>query len=105
CAVMLLFGVLSLLIVSVGRAGLYNATNYVPSRYLVLGSLAWAMVVFMIGERWAWNAPLRWTIVSLPALVWFNVVANTIYTDRAYSFLEARDRAVLRFSQYGVDGA
>lgn len=102
---LVLFAVGSLLLVSVGRAGLYNTTGHIPSRYLILGSVAWALVIYMMLERWSYVRPFALLTWSLPALICFNLAANAAYMDRACSFLEARDRAVLRYKHSGVDGA
>jgi len=100
-----LFATLALLTISVGRAGLYNDGNHIPSRYLILGSLTWALCLFMLLEQWSsTERPYQLLAWSLPVLIFFNITANNAYIDRAYSFLEARDRAALRFKQHGVDG-
>ncbi len=103
---MIAFVVISLLVVAVGRAGLYNATNLVPSRYLILGSVGWTLVAYGMLERWSSPLkPLRLVVWCLPVLIAYNIVANQAYLDRAFSFLESRDLAVLRYRQHGRDGA
>jgi hypothetical protein len=100
-----LFSIGALALIALGRAEL--AGSMVNSRYLVLGALAWSMVVFMLLELAAENSPARpfrhlaWL---LPGLVAFNVAAALKFAPMIDSFVEVRDRAATAFEQYGADG-
>jgi hypothetical protein len=97
------FAIISLGLVAYGRAEI--AAGQIASRYIVLGTLVWSLLCFLALE--AWTDPVRpyrllgWCV---PALFVFNFSANAGYALRAEDFVEARDRAALRFKQYGVDG-
>lgn len=97
------FAVLSLGLIAYGRAE--TSGGQIASRYLILATLAWAVLVFLLIDRASRPAsPYRLLVVCLPLLVAFNFVANLRFLPRAEDFVEARDRAALRFKQYGVDG-
>ncbi len=97
------FAVLSLGLIAYGRAE--TAEGQIASRYLVLATLAWAVLVFLAIDRASRPAaPYRVLLGCLPLLAAFNLAANIRYLPRAEDFVEARDRAALRFKQYGVDG-
>jgi hypothetical protein len=100
-----LFAIGALTLIALGRAEL--AGNLINSRYMVLGALAWSLVVFMALEL-ATEAkpehpfrPLAWL---LPALIVFNVTADLKFAPMIESFVEVRDRAATSFEQYGMDG-
>ena len=98
-----LFGVGALALVAFGRSEIAGAD--VNSRYLILGALAWAMLIFLLLElRASPEKPYRLLACFLPALVVFNVSANRKFAPLAESFLEVRDRAATSFMQYGEDG-
>lgn len=98
-----LFALGSLGLVALGRSEIAGAL--INSRYMVLGALAWAMVVFLVLEQVTAPArPFRWLAWLLPALVAFNVTANARFAPMVESFIEVRDRAATRFKQYGEDG-
>src|SRR6185503_5017830 len=40
----------------------------------------------------------------VPLLVAFNVTANRMFSPKADTWLECRDRAAVRFKQHGIDG-
>ncbi len=90
----------ALALVAVGRVDL--AGNQLGSRYLILGSLAWAVVIFMLLERDAAKAPRR-LLWALPVLAAFNLAASLAFLPQADYFAEARDRAASRFLQNGDD--
>jgi hypothetical protein len=99
-----LFAILSLGLVAFGRTEVSD--GQILSRYMILGTLAWSLAAFMVLELV--TAPARpYLAVSccLPVLVLFNISANRSFAPLAEGFAEARDRAALRFKQYGeVDG-
>ena len=98
-----LFCVGALALVALGRTEI--APAQINSRYLILGALAWAMVVFMILERVTEpTRPFRWLAWLVPVLAVFNVAANIKFAPLAEGFVEVRDRAATRFKQYGEDG-
>lgn len=104
-AAVLVFLLLATLAISAGRAGLYLKTDSIPSRYLVLPSLAWAITLFCILDAWGIRQHrLLLAFTLIPSLITFNVLANLKYKDKALSLVEARDRAALRFVRTGVDG-
>ena len=99
----MLFCLGALGLVAIGRSELHGGVLH--SRYMVLGALAWAQVLFVtlqyFGRAERPYRPLAW---ALPALAAFNVMACVQYLPRAEEFIEGRDRAALRFKQYGRDG-
>lgn len=99
------FAIGALALVALGRAEL--AGGLVNSRYLVLGALAWALVLFMLLEL-AVEAdparPFRALMWLLPFLMAFNFAADRKFLPMVGSFIEVRDRAATSFQQFGVDG-
>ncbi len=97
------FAVVSLGLIAYGRAE--TSGGQIASRYLVLATLAWAVLVFLLIDRASRPAsPYRLLVCCLPLLAAFNLVANIRFLPRAEDFVEARDRAALRYKQYGIDG-
>lgn len=98
-----LFAVGALGLIACGRAELASAE--INSRYLVLGALAWALLLYMLLELAAEpGRPFRGLACVLPALVAFNLSANMKFAPAVEGFIEIRDRAATRFQQYGLDG-
>ncbi len=98
-----LFAIGSLALVAFGRAEI--AGTEINSRYLVLGALAWALLIFLLIEAATQpGKPFRLLAGVLPALVAFNIGANVKFAPLAEGFVEVRDRAATRFKQYGEDG-
>ena len=100
-----LYGIGALSLVALGRAEL--AGTLVNSRYLVLGALAWSMLVFLgleLAQEKQPARPFRYLLSALPGLVAFNVVANARFAPLIDSFVEVRDRAATSFEQFGMDG-
>jgi hypothetical protein len=98
-----LFAIGALGLVAFGRSEIAGAQ--INSRYMVLGTLAWSMVVYLALEQAANPArPFRLLVCLLPALVAFNIAANKKFSPLAEGFVEVRDRAVTRYQQYGEDG-
>lgn len=98
-----LFAVGALGLVAFGRSEIAGAA--INSRYLVLGALAWALVIYMVLERLSTPArPFRMMVCLLPFLIAFNVVADWKFAPLAEAFVEVRDRAATRYKQYGQDG-
>lgn len=97
------FGVAALALVAVGRAE--QVGGLVMSRYVILATLAWSLLAFMLLERFSDpRRPLAALAGCLPALVLFNLAANRAYASSAEAWLECRDIAATRFKQHGVDG-
>lgn len=97
------YSLLALALIAFGRAAVAHGVVY--SRYLVLGSLIWALVTFMVLDRFSDpRRPLRLLAWSLSVLVGFNLAANVAFADSAETWIECRDRAVARFKQHGADG-
>jgi hypothetical protein len=97
------FAIAALALIAVGRAA--ESNGLVHSRYYVLSALAWALMLFMGSEQL--TIPRRPYLVVLglaPLLVAFNITANRTFAAKADSWLECRDRAAIRFKEYGVDG-
>lgn len=90
-------------LISVGRAALTH--GHVYSRYYVLGALAWALVLFVLGSA-PGDAlrPYRVLLRALPALILFNVVANFAFLHDARSWVICRDNATEYYQRYGRDG-
>lgn len=99
-----LFAIGALSLIAFGRSEVSGGE--ITSRYMILGGLTWALVIFMLIERYTpVERPYRLLAWSLPALALFNVSANAKFAPQAEGFAEARDRAALRYKQYGdVDG-
>lgn len=99
-----IYAVAALALIAVGRAA--ESAGVVHSRYYVLSALAWAMVIFMWLERATHpRRPLALLWGCLPVLVAFNLAANQRFAAKADTWLECRDRAAVRFKQFGVDGS
>ncbi|MBI5769255.1 MAG: hypothetical protein HZA93_15785 [Verrucomicrobia bacterium] len=89
-------------LIAVGQAG---SAPEIQSRHLVLGGLAWALLVFAAIERGSSERqPFGLVLCCLPVLAAFNLAANQAYRERAETFVEHRDRAALRFRQNLADG-
>ncbi|MSU22617.1 MAG: hypothetical protein EXS32_02225 [Opitutus sp.] len=98
-----LFAVVSLGLVAFGRLGVSG--SQINSRYLVLGSLAWALTAFMTLERLTDSArPYRLLAWCLPGLIAFNLAANLAAAHAAETFVFSRDYPAVRFKQYGEEG-
>jgi hypothetical protein len=98
-----LFAIGALALIAFGRAKI--AGPEINSRYLVLGALAWALMIFMLLELSSDpQKPFRLLACLVPALAAFNVSANLRFAPLAEGFIEVRDRAATRFKQYGEDG-
>jgi hypothetical protein len=97
------YAVAALGLIALGRAA--EAGGVVHSRYYVLGALAWGLVIFMLLDRLAdQRRPYLLPLAAAPLLVVFNISANRVFAWQADSWIECRDRAALRFKEYGVDG-
>ena len=90
-------------LISVGRAALTH--GHVYSRYYVLGALAWALVLFVLGSA-PGDAlrPYRILLRALPALILFNVAANFAFLHDARSWVICRDNAAEYYQRHGRDG-
>jgi hypothetical protein len=100
---MALFAAGALALIAFGRIEV--APAHIQSRYLVLGSLAWSLAIFLLIEEGADEArPWRLLAWSLPALAAFNLASNLESHDDANTFLWSRDYPAVRFKQYGDDG-
>lgn len=98
-----LFAVGALAMVAVGRSEIAGAD--INSRYLILGALAWALLIFILLEACVTpQKPFRQLVWLLPALAAFNVGANLKFAPLAEGYIEVRDRAATSFMQYGEDG-
>lgn len=98
-----LFCLGALALVAIGRSEVHGGVLH--SRYMVLGGLAWALVIFVALERFTHpDRPYRLALAALPLLAGFNLLANFRFAPVAEEFLEQRDRAALRFKQHGRDG-
>ena len=98
-----LYALGALALVAFGRSEL--AGPQITSRYLVIGDLAWALLLYMLIE--AHTDPLRpyrELLWLLPALVAFNLAADVKFLPTIQDFNEMRDRAATSFMQYGEDG-
>lgn len=97
------FAVTALGMVAVGRSEIAGAE--INSRYLVLGALAWALLIFMLLEFVTTpERPFRPLVWLMPALAAFNVSANLKYAPLVDGYVEVRDRAATSFMHHGVDG-
>jgi hypothetical protein len=97
------FAIGALALVAFGRSEI--AGSEINSRYLVLGCLAWALLIYVLLDlRSSPEKPLRLLTCMLPALVAFNVSANAKFAPLVDGYIEVRDRAATSFMQYGEDG-
>lgn len=96
------FVVGSAALIAIGRAELSGGA--IASRYLILGSLGWALVLFDVLDRFAPSRPFLALATLAPPLIAFNLAQNTRHVGDALTFIEHRDRAALRFRQHGEDG-
>lgn len=100
---MAVFALGSLALIAFGRFAV--APDHIQSRYLVLGSLAWSLAVFLfIEENVTEDRPWRLLGWSLPALAAFNVASNLGSDHEAKTFVWSRDYPAVRFRQYGEEG-
>ena len=98
-----LFAIGALALIAFGRAELSGAD--VNSRYLVLGALAWALLLFMLLEFASPpERPFRLLALASPALAVFTIAADQKFAPYVDAFVEVRDRAATSFMQYGEDG-
>ncbi|MEO6246634.1 MAG: hypothetical protein ABIQ12_14505 [Opitutaceae bacterium] len=100
---MAVFALASLALIAIGR--LQVAGPQIQSRYLILGSLAWSLAIFLLIEhRTQTTRPFRVLAWSLPGLVAFNIAANVQSAHDTEAFLWSRDYPAVRFKQYGEEG-
>ncbi len=100
---LVLFAVVAMALIAIGRTA--ESGGILSSRYYVLGALAWALTLHMLLTRHSHpRAPLRLILIAVPVLAGFNVAANTVFADKADSWVESRDRAASRYKRHGVDG-
>lgn len=98
-----LFAAGALAMIALGRTELTG--GLVNSRYMVLGALAWALLIYLLLEIEARpTRPFRMLAYLTPALAAFNVSANVKFAPMIESFTEVRDRAATSFQHFGVDG-
>ncbi len=98
-----IYAIAALGLVAYGRSAI--AGPEINSRYMVLGALAWALLVGLALDRYSNpRRPLRLLAAAAPALAAFAVCANLRYAPKAETFVTMRDRAASRFAQYGEDG-
>jgi hypothetical protein len=98
-----LFAVGALGLVAFGRSEI--AGPEINSRYMVLGALAWSLLIFILLEFGARSErPFRQLVWLVPALAAFNLAANLRFAPLAEGFIEVRDRAATSFMQFGEDG-
>ncbi len=91
------------LLIAIGRAEFSDGVLY--SRYLILGGVGWALVIFEGLNRWRSGArPLLALACATPLLAGFNYAQNLRNGSDAATFVENRDRAALRYRQHGEDG-
>ncbi len=98
-----LFTLGALALIAFGRSEIAGVE--INSRYMVLGALAWSLLIFMLLELGTQpEKPFRLLACLLPALTAFNISANIRFAPMAETFVEVRDRAATSFKQYGEDG-
>lgn len=97
-----LFTIAALALVAFGRAKLGASPE---SRYLVLGTIAWGVLIFLLIEMVTEpGKPFRELFWCLPGLAAFNIAANITFAPKGEGAVEIRDRAATRFVQFGRDG-
>ena len=98
-----LWAIGSLGLVAVGRANL--GAGALSSRYYVLASLAWALAIFMLQQRWREEArPHRFLVWLVPGLAIFNLAANLKFAGEARRWIAERDQAITDFTRHDRDG-
>lgn len=91
------------LLIALGRAEVTQ--GHVFSRYTIVGGLAWALILFdLLPTPACARRPLLVLGCAVPLLAAFNLAQNLRYRGDAATFVENRDRAALRFRQFGEDG-
>ncbi len=99
-----LFAVGSLALIAFGRLNV--AVDQIQSRYLIVGSLAWSLALFLaIEEGTDSQRPYRLLVWCLPALVAFNLASDFGKMSQAEVFLHARDYSAIRYKQFGNDSS
>ena len=90
-------------LIAIGRAE--HAGGIVHSRYYILGTLVWALALFMLVERHTHpRRPFQALAMLLPTLIAFNLLANREFSDEADSWMTCRDIAAVSYRLHGVDG-
>lgn len=98
------FGIGALVLIAYGRLRIEG--DVVTSRYMILGTVAWAMVLATLLEHAATaERPYRWLAWATPALVGFNVTAALVFQSPKEAFIEVRDRAATYLIQNGRAGS
>lgn len=93
----------SALLVAIGRAEMSGGA--IASRYLILGGLGWALLLFDAIDRLSSDKrPFLALGAAVPCLLAFNIAQTLHHRGDALTFIENRDRAALRFLQHGEDG-
>ncbi|MBL9202519.1 MAG: hypothetical protein JNL39_18555 [Opitutaceae bacterium] len=98
-----IYAIAALALVAYGRSAV--AGTEINSRYMVLGALAWAMLLVLVLERHSHpRRPLRLLAAATPALAGLAVAAHLHFAPQVETFVAVRDRAASRFAHYGEDG-
>lgn len=100
-AAVVAFCVVALGVIAVGRTGV-SAGVLIPSRYCILSSLAWALVIWVALERELARKPNGSLLVATgaAALVVLNLTLNVRFFDRGAEFARQRDASVQWFQYY-----
>lgn len=99
-----IWAIASLALVALGRMNFTQ--GHVYSRYYVLGSLAWALVLFMLVPAQGNTARSRRAILcALSVLGLFNIAANAQFSSLTRTWIISRDSAADQYMRNGRDGA
>jgi hypothetical protein len=91
------------LLIASGRAEFSHGEVY--SRYLIVGSIAWSLLLFDGMNRWRRRGHRLVAMAgAVVLLAVYNHAQNVRYAGDAATFVEHRDRAALRYRQFGEDG-
>jgi hypothetical protein len=87
-----------------GRALLASEWAPVTSRYLILSSMAWALLVWLLVERGIARRGREeaWLVVVFGLLIAFNIAASAAHRASGRIFARNGERAVTAFHQHGT---
>ncbi|MDO8540604.1 MAG: hypothetical protein Q7S40_09240 [Opitutaceae bacterium] len=87
-----------------GRALLSSEWAPITSRYIVLSSVAWALLVWLLVERLLAHFPRhRWLLAPvLGLLAVFNLAANDAHANAGRIFAQRTETAVLAYHEHGT---
>lgn len=96
--------VAAMALIAWGRTLLASEFGLVTSRYVILSSIAWALLIWLVAERALVRRPARpwWLVVVLVMLADFNVRANDAHRAAGRVHAQNMEQAALYFHRHGT---